>query len=493
MAESFDLHLDFDRAGGFPGRALEGALRESIRTGRLVARSRLPGSRSLSADLGLARGTVVQAYAQLTAEGWLVSAPGSGTRVAGVPHDAAAARQNPRPAPGPGSDRISRSTPGHGSDRSSRSAPGHGPGSDPRPPAGAGPVIELRPGVPDLSSFPRTAWTTALRRALTTAPNQLLDYAEPAGLPVLREAVAGYLARTRGVRTGPEAVVITAGFTSGLSLLGRALHRLGARSIGTENPGLVRHREVLRAAGLAVTPLPVGPLGADPDAAAGRAALLTPAHQHPTGAVLAPRSRYRFIEWARRADGYLIEDDYDGEFRYDQRPVGAMQALAPERVVYAGSTSKSLAPGVRLGWLIVPAPLRRELAAVIAEAGAAVSSLGQLAMADLLTSGDYDRHIRRMRLRYRRRRAELAATIGRPLEGVAAGVHALLPLESVGDERRLISVGRRRGLGLTGLHGNGYWHDLSDPDQRAALIVGYAAPPPHSWPAALDLLAQLVQ
>jgi DNA-binding transcriptional MocR family regulator len=356
---------------------------------------------------------------------------------------------------------------------------------------GGGVVIELRPGVPDLSSFPRTPWAAALRRALATAPNSVLDYAEPAGLPVLREAVAGYLARTRGVRAEPEAVVITAGFTSGLSLLGRALHRRGARTIGTENPGLVRHRDVLRAAGLTVVPLAVGPSGAEPGDAVGQAALLTPAHQHPTGVVLAPRSRYRFIDWARRNNAYLVEDDYDGEFRYDQRPVGAMQALDPERIVYAGSTSKSLAPGVRLGWMIVPPPLRRDLAAEIFDAGAAVSVLDQLAMADLILRGDYDRHIRRMRLVYRRRRRQLASSIGVPLRGIAAGMHALLPLASATGEQRLIAEGRRRGLALTGLHGNGYWHEPEG--QPAALILGYAAPPAHSWPAALSLLTQLVQ
>jgi GntR family transcriptional regulator/MocR family aminotransferase len=349
----------------------------------------------------------------------------------------------------------------------------------------------LRPGIPDLGSFPRTAWATALRRALATAPNGTFDYAEPAGLPVLREAVAGYVARTRGVRADAEAVVITAGFTAGLSLLGRALRRRGARTVGTENPGLVRHREVLRAAGLTVAPLAVGPHGAEPDDAVGQAALLTPAHQHPTGVVLAPNYRYRFIDWARRNDAYLIEDDYDGEFRYDQRPVGAMQALAPERVVYAGSTSKSLAPGVRLGWMIVPAPLRRDLAAVIFEAGATVSALDQLAMADLIVRRDYDRHVRRQRLAYRRRRSELAAAVGRPLQGIAAGMHALLPLASAADELRLVAEGRRRGLVLTGLHRNGYWHDPSG--RPAALILGYAAPPAHLWPEALDLLTQLVQ
>ncbi|MEU8327724.1 PLP-dependent aminotransferase family protein [Micromonospora sp. NPDC048839] len=461
MAKSLDLHLAFDRGAGFPGRSVESALRESIRAGRLRAGARLPGSRSLAADLGLARGTVVQAYAQLVAEGWLVTVPGSGTRVADVLHDPPGSRRQPQPSPP------------------------------------AGPMIEFRPGIPDLGSFPRTAWTDSVRRALATASRGTLDYPEPTGLPGLRTAVADYLARTRGVLCDPEAVVITAGFTQGLSLLARTLHRRGVRAIATENPGLAPHRVVLRAAGLTVTPLTVGVGGADPADAAGQAALLTPAHQHPTGLVLAPEHRYRFIAWARKHDAFLIEDDYDGEFRYDQRPVGALQALAPERIVYAGSTSKSLAPGIRLGWFVVPEPLRRELTTTIMEAGAAVSAIDQLAMADLLTHGDYDRHIRRMRLTYRRRRAELAGRLAEvtatSLEGIAAGMHALLPLASAAEERRLIQAGRRRGLHLIGLHGNGYWHDPADERQAAALVLGYAAPPAHAWQEALSRLCQLVQ
>ncbi|RKN22244.1 PLP-dependent aminotransferase family protein [Micromonospora musae] len=461
MTESLDLHLEFDRGAGSPGRSLENALRESIRTGRLRAGTRLPGSRSLAADLGLARGTVVQAYAQLVAEGWLVSTAGSGTRVADVRHDPPDLLRSPRPSPV----------------------------SDP--------VIELRPGIPDLGSFPRTAWAGSVRRALASASREALDYPDRRGLLPLRAALADYLARTRGVRCDPDAVVVTAGFTQGLSLLARALHRRGVRAIATENPGLAPHRKVLRAAGLTVTPLTVGAGGADPDEAAGQAALLTPAHQHPTGAVLAPQHRYRFIAWARRHDAFLIEDDYDGEFRYDQRPVGAMQALAPERIVYAGSTSKSLAPGVRLGWFVVPEPLRRDLGEVILEAGAAVSAIDQLAMAGLLVDGDYDRHIRRMRLIYRRRRAELAERLAEvtstPLEGIAAGVHALLPLASAAQERLLIRAGHGQGLHLTGLHGSGYWHEPADERQAAALILGYAAPPAHAWRTALTRLGQLVQ
>ena len=249
---------------------------------------------------------------------------------------------------------------------------------------------------------------------------------------------------------------------------------------------------MLHAAGLATVPLEVGPAGADPDGLAPgrRAAVLTPAHQYPRGVVLGARNRSAFADWARREDGYIVEDDYDGEFRYDQQPVGAMQALAPDRVVFAGSTSKTLAPGMRLGWLVVPPALRVPLLEVVAELGASVPAVQQLAMADLIARGGYDRHIRRMRLAYRRRRAELARVAA--LEGVAAGLHALLPAESAEQERALIARGRRAGVALQGLHADGYWREPGG-DRAAALIIGYATPPPHAWSRALEALAEVVQ
>jgi GntR family transcriptional regulator/MocR family aminotransferase len=412
---------------------------------------------------------VVQTYTQLIAEGWLTGTSGSGTRVTDLP------------GPGPALA-----------------------GEDPAP-AAARLAVDLRPGRPDLSSFPRTVWASSVRRALSAAAYEDLDYAEPAGLPVLRAAVADYVTRARGVRADAGAVVITAGFTPGLALLGRVLHRLGMRTVATEDPGLGRHRDVLHAAGLATVPLEVGPGGADPDGLAPgrlapgrlapgrlaeRAVVLTPAHQYPRGVVLGARKRSAFADWARREDGFIVEDDYDGEFRYDQQPVGAMQALAPDRIVFAGSTSKTLAPGMRLGWLVVPQALRVPLLEAVAELGAAVPAIQQLAMADLIARGGYDRHIRRMRLAYRRRRAELAQVA--PLEGVAAGLHALLPVASAERERALIARGRRTGVALHGLHADGYWREPGG-DRPAALIIGYAAPPPHAWSRALELLAEVVQ
>jgi GntR family transcriptional regulator / MocR family aminotransferase len=455
-----DLHLDVDGGRG-RGRSLEDALRDAVRSGRLTPGTRLPGTRTLAADLGLSRGTVVQAFGQLVAEGWLVGVAGSGTVVGTVAAASTAPETDSRPA---------------------RTGPGAG--------------IDLRPGRPDLSAFPRAAWAGAVRRALAGSA-AALDYPDAAGLPQLRTAVAEHVARTRGVRADPDAVVVTSGFTQALALLARVAHQLGMRHAGAEDPGFATHRDVLAAAGLTPVPLPVDAGGADPDGLPdGPAlALLTPAHQHPRGVVLAPARRTAVVDWARRCDGFVVEDDYDGEFRYDRQPVGAMQPLDPDRVVFAGSASKALAPGMRLGWLVVPPALRAPLDAEMTALGARVSAVDQLALADLLSRGDYDRHVRRMRLAYRARRHELGArlaAVGAPAPaGVAAGLHALLPLGSAEREHRTVAAAERAGVHLHGLHTGGYWHRPT-PDRPGALVIGYATPAAHGWRRALDALTDLL-
>jgi GntR family transcriptional regulator / MocR family aminotransferase len=502
MEAGLDLHLDLAKEAGGVGRALETALREAVRSGRLAAGARLPGSRSLAADLGLSRGTVVQVYAQLAAEGWLVGTPGSGTRVAGLP--AETIEVEPGRVPGEPSPYGAGPEPRPGSYGAGRSDGDSGvrgrTGRVARGPEGEGVrwwQADLRPGRPDLSAFPRAAWASSVRRAVSEADATSFDYGETAGVPALRAVVADYVSRTRGARVTAESVVITAGFASGLALLARTFQRLGVRRAAVEDPCLARHRELLCAAGLGVDPLTVDADGADPAGLRDGTGvvLLTPAHQHPRGVVLAPGRRTAFVEWARRNDGYLIEDDYDGEFRYDRQPVGALQALGPDRVVLGGTAGKALAPGMRLGWLVVPPAIREPLLQVVEDTAAAVSVIDQLALADLITRGDYDRHIRRVRLVYRRRRTELAerlaAVTGTPLEGVAAGLHALLPLDSIDREHRLIAAGQDAGLRLYGLNASGYWHVPNDP--RAALILGYATPPAHAWRRSLDLLTAVLQ
>jgi GntR family transcriptional regulator / MocR family aminotransferase len=311
-----DLHLDLE--GTRVRAALESALRDALRSGRLGPGTRLPSSRALAADLDIARNTVADAYGQLVAEGWLTARAGSGTRVA------------------------QRGPPAETS-------------SSPAESAGAQTRYDLRPGTPDLAAFPRSAWLAAARRALSTAPFDALGYADARGLRQLRGALAEYLAWARGVSVSASRIVICSGFTQGLALLCHALRARGARTLAVEEAVLPSTREIARAAGLALISLPVDDGGAAVGELGGvDAVLLTAAHQFPLGVPLAARRRAHVVEWARQTGALIIEDDYDGEFRYDRHPLGALQAFSPEHVVYAGTASKTLAPGLRLGWLVAP-------------------------------------------------------------------------------------------------------------------------------------------
>ncbi|HWD02131.1 MAG TPA: PLP-dependent aminotransferase family protein [Amycolatopsis sp.] len=253
------------------------------------------------------------------------------------------------------------------------------------------------------------------------------------------------------------------------------------------------HRHLIEGAGLTTAPVPVDAYGADPRAlpTSAGAVLLTPSHQHPRGVVLSAERRAAFLAWAASRDGFLLEDDYDGEFRYDKLPGGALQPAAPDRVVFAGSTSKALAPGLRIGWLVLPERLRIPVLDALVLSGATVGAPAQLALADLLTRGDYDRQVRRARTAYRTRRAELAAHLTTPLDGVPAGLHALLPLDGPAEERRLVDAALTAGLRLQGLHTSGYWH--SPAATKAGLILGFSTPPRHSWRRALDVLAEVLE
>jgi GntR family transcriptional regulator/MocR family aminotransferase len=446
-----DLHLD--RSGPRVRAGLETALRDAVRTGQLAPGLRLPSSRSLAVDLGLARNTVAEAYSQLVAEGWLTAVPGSGTRVAGRA-PAVAAATAPPPAP-PGLPRYS-----------------------------------LRPGSPDVSAFPRQAWLAAARRALSAAPAEALGYGDPRGRPELRQALAGYLARARGVQVTPDRVVVCSGFTQGLALLCRVLRARGASVLAVEAAGQAAHRHAVAASGLAVAPLPVDARGAVISQLGPAAAvLLTPAHQFPFGPALAPQRRSQVVGWAAQAGGLVIEDDYDGEFRYDRQPLGALQALAPEHVVYGGTASKSLAPGLRLGWLVLPASLVDEVVAAKELFDRGTSSVDQLTLAQFIGSGGYDRQVRRARLAYRRRRDRLVAAVaehapGVGIAGITAGLHLLLELPADSTEAEVVARAAARGLALEGLSG---YYAVPGP-HPPALVVGYGTPPEHAFAGALARL-----
>ncbi|MFI6487510.1 PLP-dependent aminotransferase family protein [Streptomyces sp. NPDC050564] len=456
-ADGVDLHVEPTGSGVRKG--LTDALRDAVRSGRLAPGTRLPSSRSLAADLAIARNTVADAYADLVAEGWLTARQGSGTRVA--------ERTVVRPAP----ERAPR-----------RREQGR-------------PTYDLVPGSPDLASFPRTAWLKAARRALAAAPHDALGYGDPRGRLELRTALAQYLSRARGVRADPERIVICSGFSDGLNMLGAVLRQRGLRSLAVESYGLDVHWNLAHRSGLRTTPLSFDELGTrTSDLPGARAVLLTPAHQFPMGVPLHPDRRAAVVDWARRTGGLILEDDYDGEFRYDRQPVGALQGLDPDRVVYLGTASKSLAPALRLGWLVLPPSLADEVVSLKGGGGWSTGALDQLTLAEFLTSGAYDRHVRAARLRYRLRRDALVAALATRAPavhatGIAAGLHAVLQLPP-GTEQSVVQAAAWQGLAVHGL--SRYRHPDAVPEPLDALVVGYGTPPDHAWSGALDALCRVL-
>jgi GntR family transcriptional regulator / MocR family aminotransferase len=492
-----ELLLALDRTGGLPLRGqLEQALRAAIRSGRLAADSRLPSTRVLAADLGVSRGLVVEAYAQLTGEGYLDARPGSGTRVApGLV---------PRPSPEPGRLWTGRDPEPAGRLGSPTGGPGTGPGgfgADSTPATADGvprarPAIDFRPGVPELGAFPRVAWAGALRRVVLGAPTAAFGYGDPAGAAELRVALADYLGRVRGVEAGGGDLLVTAGFAQGLALLARALPSRLGRRVGVEDPGSPGTRDQLAGNGLEPVPVAVDAEGLSVDElarSAARLVVVTPAHQAPTGVVLSPARRAALLAWARAGGGLIVEDDYDAEYRYDRDPVGALQGLAPDLVCYAGSVSKTLAPALRIGWMVPPPTLRPLLATAKAEDDLGCPTLEQLALADLLDSGAYDRHLRRSRARYRRRRDALVAAIDRHAPGLrvggtAAGLHAVVELGRDVDEEELV---RRAAVEAgVGLHGLAPWRVAA----RGApgLVLGYASLTEHQIAEGIRRVAALL-
>ncbi len=448
-----DLHLDLADA---PGRSLraraEHALREAVRSGRLAPGTRLPSTRALAVELAVSRGVVVDAYAQLAAEGYLRTRHGGGTTVAAA------------------------------------ASPGRPPSRQAGPARGV--RYDLNPFRPALNGFPRAAWLAALTRVLRDVPDERLGYPDPAGTVELRTTLAAYLGRVRGVRAEPAQIVVTSGLRQGVDLLWSVLAADGARRIAVEHPGWEGMCQTAADAGLATVPLPVDEHGLvlerlaheDLDAVA-----LAPAHQYPTGAVLAPARRLELVAWAQRADALIVEDDYDAEYRYDRQPVGSLQGLAPAHVIYGGSTSKTLAPAIRLGWLVLPPRLVGPLCACQRRRGAMPAPLTQLALADLIERGELDRHLRRQRRRYRRQRdtllAALAATLPElKVRGAAAGLYAVLGLPPGVREHAVLGAARERGIALEGLGGS-----------PPGLVIGYANLPESAVAPAVEALAASIR
>jgi GntR family transcriptional regulator/MocR family aminotransferase len=451
------VELDRSRPRGLRAQ-LEQRLRDAIRAGRLRPGSRLPSSRALAADLQVTRGVVVAAYDQLAAEGYLATRQGRGTIVNAIATPAGAAQ---RPAPSNGAR------------------------------------YDFRPGAPDVGLFPHAAWARATRAAMGRLPDAQLGYADPGGLPSLREALAGYLGRVRGVCCQPDQIVVCNGFSHGLSLVARALADSGCDEIAVEDPGHPVWRAQIHWAGARSRPIAVDGEGlrvADLARSSAGAVLTTPAHQYPTGVVLSAPRRLELAGWAAAGGRLVVEDDYDAEYRYDRQPVGALHGVAPDRVVYAGSLSKSLVPALRLGWLVVPSALRDAIIKARAVTDRFTTTITQATFAEFLERGELDRHLRRTRRIYRQRRDVLVAALrerlpGARATGVSAGLHVVVELPAGMDAAHVAAAAARHGILLHPLD-----HFRADPAPAgpSALVLGYSRLTPHQIQDGTRQLARII-
>ncbi len=453
-----DLLIELRRNVSFPlHRQIEASIRDGIRSGRLRLGISLPPTRTIAADLGVSRGVVVEAYQQLVAEGYLTTRTGGYTQVAIGPEPAPPAARPVRPQL---------------------------------------PRIDFGYGRADVTNFPRAAWLRSVRTVLTEAPSERFGYLSGRGVPELHEALADYLNRVRGTSAKPDNVVICNGYAQGITLLTQVLAKSGAKLIAVEDPSADDDvRPIAAAVGLDVVGVPVDHDGIRVDVldrTDADAVVLTPSHQWPTGAVLSAESRAAVLRWANRRGAMVVEDDYDAEYRYDRAPIGAMQGLAPDQVAYAGTASKTLAPGLRLGWLVVPRHLIDDVAAAKIAADRGSPALEQLAFADFLVRGEFDRHLRRMRPVYRRRRDALLKALQERLPdldptGVSAGMHLVTWLPSDLDETTVVDAAARRGLGVYGVSPYRISYE-----GKGGLIFGYAALSERTITEGIDILAAVI-
>jgi GntR family transcriptional regulator / MocR family aminotransferase len=451
-----DLLVEVELRRGRLRSNLRESLRSAIQEGRLVGGTTLPSSRVLATDLGVSRGVVTDVYDQLAAEGYLAMLPRQAPAVVGV----AAAVPVPRE-----------------------------------------PVIrrwrfDFSATNPDAELFPRRLWIRAVERSLKRAPVDVLDYGDHRGRIELRIALRDYLSRVRGVRIDPERIVVAQGFTQALDLICRVLAADGAKTIAFETPSLPDTWATARSSGLQAVGCPVDRDGVrvdrlrelDPPAA-----VVTPAHQFPTGAVTSPGRRTALVAWARSAGRLIIEDDYDAEFRYDRPGVGALQGLDPGRVAHIGTASKTLAPAIRLAWMSLPGEMVDVVRAAKGAADSGSPAIDQLALAELLLSGEYDRHVGRARHLYRLRRDRLVAAVGERLpwgrlEGTAAGLHVLLRLPDDVDDVGLAEAAATSGIAVRALSPM----LLSDPSDRG-LLLGYGRLPAEVADDAVAALADVLR
>jgi len=408
------LHLE--RAQGETLRAgLGRTIREAIREGSLRQGARLPSSRRLAEHLGVSRGVTSDVYAQLSAQGYIVVSDRSAPLVADLAPAARPGLVEPAPEPKP-------------------------------------PEIDLSTWAPDTTLFPTREWLNAIAKTLRTLPSRSLDYGDPRGERALRATLSDHLGRTRGVIADPELIVVVQGARQAMDIVIRILALRGKRRIAVEDPSQTIPREQMKVVGIEPVGCPVddeGPVLADDlDAAA---IVVTPAHQFPTGVVMSGERRRRLLAWSRSAGAVVIEDDYDAEFRYDREPVRALQGLDPDRVAYTGSVAKTFAPALRLGWLVVPADLADEAAEMKRILDSCSPRVDQLVLARLIESGDWDRHIRRVRAVYRARRDRVTEALARHLPGlevggVTAGLHVTVRFPPELDDVAVARSARELGV-----------------------------------------------
>ncbi|GAA1139235.1 GntR family transcriptional regulator/MocR family aminotransferase [Kitasatospora gansuensis] len=458
------LLIELPEDGGSLYERLTSGIRAAIAEGRLAPGHLLPPSRALAAELGCSRWVVNEAYTQLAAEGRLQTRQGSGTRVTAQPATPSPVDRAPAPRPAPTVPPV---------------------------------VADLRPGAPDVAAFPAPGWTRSLQHVLATADWERSVFPSAAGAWRLREVVAAYLSRVRGLSVENDEVLITCGTSHGVSLVARVLAARGVPNLAVEDPGWSRLHQVAAAAGLVPEPVAVDAEGLDVEALRqtdARAVLCAPAHQFPTGTALSPTRRRALLAWATERSAVIVEDDYDAEFRYDRRPVGALAGLDRSRVVYLGSVSKTLHPGLRLGWLVPPPDLRQPLLDALDTGAAGPSTLDQLTFAGFADTGGYDRHLRRVRKAYRARRDALVTALNShaiirdcgPVLGIAAGLHLLVPLPRGLRDHVIAEHLAGRGIATVALSGYAIRR------QPPALVIGYGRLSPSRAQWAAEQLAEVL-
>lgn len=455
-----ELLVAVDRDGPESLQAqIERQVRDAVRSGTLRPGAAIPSTRDLSRDLGVSRPLVMEAYAQLAAEGYLALRQGAAPRISeAATRPAASIPETAIQVP----DAFR---------------------------------YNFRTGTPDLAGFPRRAWIRATTKAITTMAADDFGYGQRTGAEPLRVALADYLGRVRGVSADPRQVVCVGGFDQARALFANMLKQRGARRIAIEDPGYT-DRKVLTDLGFEMIPVPVdddGIIVSEVARTKADAVLLTPAHQYPTGVVMSGARRLEMAAWLRASSAVAMEDDYDAEFRYDRAPIGALQGLAPDHVVYVGTVSKTLAPGLRLGWIVCPASLLTQIHELQRLADNGRSRLEQHTMAEFITSGDFDRHLRRMRAIYRDHRAALLDAVAEHLPqavvgGISAGLHATVRLPVLVDEPEVKARAAKRGIGFDFMTP----HCFGKKPGASTMLLSYARLPESAIRAGIQGLAAVL-